>query len=81
MNAAEIKSDLFRRIDNLPKADLENMYNEFLALLNNTTKYKLTKTEHNAIKEALAESKNKNIHSRENVISEAKQKYPNLKFE
>ena len=81
MNTAEIKLDLFRRIDNLPKAELENIYNKFLALLNDTSKYKLTKLERKAIKEALAESENNNVHSHEEVVSEAKQKYPNLKFE
>jgi hypothetical protein len=32
MNAAEIKLDLFRRIDKLPKADLESLYDKFIAL-------------------------------------------------
>ena len=81
MNAAEIKLDLFRRIDSLPKADLDKIYSQFLALLNTTSNYKLTKSERKAIEEAMVESEKKNFHSREDVMMEAKQKYPNLKFE
>jgi hypothetical protein len=78
MNAAEIKLELFRKIDRLPKADLEIFYNNFQAFINTTSKYKLSKTEKNAIKEALVESGN--VYSTEDVMKEAKLKYPNLKF-
>ncbi|MBI9068257.1 MAG: hypothetical protein JEZ09_13265 [Salinivirgaceae bacterium] len=80
MNAAEIKLDMFRRIDNLPKTDLEKIYNKFLALINSTSNYKLSKAERLAIEQALEESEKGNAHSHEDVMTEAKQKYPNLKF-
>ncbi len=80
MNVAEIKLDMFRRIDSLPKTDLENIYHKFLALLDATSNYKLSDAERNAIESALEESKKGNIYSHENVMAEAKQRYPNLKF-
>ena len=80
MNAAELKLDLFRRIDNMPKADLEFFYNKFIALMEGTSRYNLNKYEKRAIEEALAESEKGNILTHEDVVNEAKQKYPNLSF-
>lgn len=81
MNVAELKLDLFRRIDSLSKADLENLYDKFISLLDASSLYNLNIYEKKAIEEALAESKKGNILSHENVVTEARQKYPNLKFE
>ncbi len=81
MNAAELKLDLFRRIDSLPKAELENIYDKFISLLDASSLYNLNKYEKKAIKEALAESKKGTILTHANVVNEAKQKYPNLNFE
>jgi len=80
MNAAEIKLDLFRRIDSLSKTDLEKAYNKILALLNTTSKYNLSKAEWLAVEQALEESEKGHVYSHEDVMNEAKQKYPNLKF-
>jgi predicted transcriptional regulator len=80
MNAAEIKLDLFRRIDSLPKNDLEKVYDKFLALLNLTSEYRLSETERQAIEEALEDSERGDVFSHEEVMNEAKRKYPNLKF-
>jgi len=81
MNAAEIKLELFRKIDSLPNTDLEKIYNGLLALINSTSNYKLPEDERKAIEDALEESEKGNTHSHEDVMFEAKQKYPNLKFE
>ncbi len=81
MNIAEIKLDLFRRIDSLSGADLKRNYGKIMALLNVQTKYKLNPTEKKAIQEAIEESKKGNILTHEQVLAEAKQKYSNLKFE
>jgi hypothetical protein len=78
MNAAEIKLDLFRRIDNLSKPDLEIIHNNLLAFTNTTSKYKLSKPEKIAIEEAIGKSGNGC--STEDVMKEAKLKYPNLRF-
>jgi hypothetical protein len=78
MKAAEIKLDLFRQIDNLPKSDLEFIYNNLQAFINATSNYKLSNPEKIAIEEALGETGN--LCSTEDVMKEAKLKYPNLKF-
>jgi len=80
MNAAEIKLDLFRRIDSLKEADLEKVYNEFIALLSTTSPYKLSTAEKAAIDEALEASKDGQRYTREEVMKEARQKYPDLNF-
>ena len=80
MNAAEIKLDLFRRIDSLKEADLEKVYSEFIALLSTTSSYKLSKAEKAAIDEALEASKDGQPYTREQVMKEARQKYPDLNF-
>ena len=81
MNIAEIKLDLFRKLDNLTPEELKRNYDKFLAIIESSAKYKLTKLERKAVEEAIDESNNGNIHSHEDVIKEAKQKYSNLKFE
>jgi hypothetical protein len=80
MNTAEIKLDLFRRIDSLPKADLKSLYNKFIALIDTTSKYKLNDFEKEAIEKALEESKKDKFYSQSDVLNEASEKYPNLKF-
>jgi predicted transcriptional regulator len=81
MNAAEIKLVLFRKIDNLKESDLERVYNQFVALLNATTPYdELSKDEKAAINEALEASKQGETYTHEQVMEEARGKYPNLKF-
>ncbi len=79
MNTAEIKLDLFRRIDNLKEKELKILYSKFIELLEHP-KYRLSKVESQAIDEALESSDYKNYKTTEEIMSEAKQKYPNLKF-
>jgi hypothetical protein len=80
MNTAEIKLDLFRKIDNLKEAELEKVYSKFIALLSATSPYILSKAEKAAIDEALEVGKDRQTYSREEVMNEARQKYPNLDF-
>lgn len=80
MNTAEIKLDLFRKIDSLTEPELEKVYRKFIALLSTTSPYMLSKAEKAAIDEALEVAKDSQTYSREEVMNEAKQKYPNLKF-
>jgi predicted transcriptional regulator len=80
MNAAEIKLDLFRKIDSLKESELEKVYNKFIALLGSSTTYNLSKIEKAAIDEALEASKNGQTFTHEEVMEEAKRKYPNLNF-
>lgn len=80
MNAAEIKLDLFRKIDNLKESELEKMYNKFLALLNASSPYKLSNDEKAAIDEALEASKQGKVYTHDEVMEDARGKYPNLRF-
>ncbi len=67
MNAAEIKLELFRRIDNLQEAELEKVYNKFLELLKATSPHELSKDEKAAIDEALEASKRGEIYTPMNM--------------
>jgi len=80
MNTAEIKLELFRKIDELSDTDLKRNYINILALLNAQTKYKLTTKERKAVEDAVEQSKKGNMLTHEEVLTEAKQKYSNLKF-
>jgi len=80
MNAAEIKLDLFRKIDSLKDTDLKRVYHSFLSLLTSSEKYTLTKAEKIAIEEALECSKKGETLTHESVMNEAQIKYPKLKF-
>jgi hypothetical protein len=80
MNAAEIKLDLFRKIDRLKESELEKMYNKFLAILNASSPYMLSENEKAAINEALEASKREIAYTHEEVMEEARGKYPNLNF-
>lgn len=80
MNAAEIKLDLFRKIDSLKEPELEELYYKFIALLSSTSSYKLSKSEKTAIDEALEANKNGKTYTSEEVMEEARRKYPNLNF-
>jgi hypothetical protein len=80
MNAAEIKLELFRKIDRLPKAELENLYHKFIALMDTNAVYKLNYLEKKAIEEALEQSEESKLVEHLDVINEASAKYPNLKF-
>lgn len=81
MNAAEIKLELFRKIDRLPSEDLEIVFNNISSFINASSKYKLSDEERKGIDIALEESAKGIFFSSESVMAEAKQKYPGLKFE
>ena len=81
MNAAEIKLELFRKIDRLPSKDLEIVFNNISSFINASSKYELSDEERKGIDIALEESAKGNVFSSESVVAEAKQKYPGLKFE
>jgi UDP-N-acetylmuramyl tripeptide synthase len=80
MNAAEIKLDLFRRIDNIKETELEKIYSKVVAILNSSSLYTLSKEEREAIQKAIEISKNGQTYTHEEVMEEARRKYPNLRF-
>ena len=80
MNTSEIKLDLFRKIDSLKDAELQRLYEKFLALLNTTSSYALSKEEKTAIEEAIEASEPGRTNTHADVMDEARAKYPNLRL-
>ncbi len=80
MNAAEIKLDLFRKIDRLNEAELEMVYEQILALMSATSRYNLSDDENRAIDASLKVSEEGAGYTYDEVVEEASRKYPNLKF-
>ena len=78
MSISELKLELFRRIDSLEDAELEKLYDKLLMLLESSSLHKLSKAENNAINEALESSATEKALSHEEVMKEAREKYPNL---
>jgi len=80
MNTLELKNKIIRKIDSLNEADFEKVYNQLLEVLKLETPYKISKEENEAIDLALKVSEEGETYSREDVIAEAQNKFPNLKF-
>ena len=78
MNTSDLKLELFRKIDNLNDEEIKRFYNPILSLLKSSEQYTLNSNEKEAIKEALEYSKKEKTLSHDEVIQEAKKKYPNL---
>ncbi|NJK96160.1 MAG: hypothetical protein HC905_15715 [Bacteroidales bacterium] len=78
MSTEEMKLDLFRKIDNLSDQELNKVYPTFLAILSSSEKHNLTSQEMKAVDEAL--NNPYDPISTESVLSEARQRYKNLKF-
>ena len=80
MNSAEIKLDLFRKIDSLDNSELEKIYNNLIGLLNTATSNKspLNPELKEALDEALDASKAGQTYSHEEVMQKTKEKYSNL---
>ena len=80
MNTSDIKLELFRKIDSLNEDELKRCYQPILSLLNSSEQYSLNKQEKEAIDEALEYSKKGETLSHDEVVREARKKYPNLKI-
>ena len=80
MNAADLKLELFRRIDALPDQVLEGVYQQLISVLQSSKEYKLSDEEKKAVNEALAERDKGISYSHNQVMEEAAKRYPNLKF-
>lgn len=80
MNSAEIKLDLFRKIDKLDNSKLEKIYNSLIGLLNSasTGEASISTELKNALDEAMDASKNGQVHTHEEVMQKTKAKYSNL---
>ncbi len=80
MNSVELKHKIIRQIDNLNDTDFEKVYHQLLEILNSANHYKLSEDENEAIDLALKVSEKGETYSHDDVVSEAKNKFPNLKF-
>ena len=81
MNISDIKLELFRKIDKLDDEELKRCYNQILSLLNASDQYNLKGYEKQFIDEALEYSRKGDTLTHEEVIEEARRKYPNLDIE
>jgi hypothetical protein len=80
MNTVKLKNKIIREIDRLKEEDFERIYHQLSEVLKSVTPYKLSEEENEAIDLALKTSEEEGKYSHQNVVSEAQQKYPNLKF-
>jgi len=80
MNTAELKNKIIRKIDSLNTADFEMVYEQLLEVLKLENPYRLSVEENEAIDLALKVSEEGETYSRKDVVAEAQNKFPNLKF-
>jgi len=80
MNSAEIKLDLFRKIDNLDNRKLKEIYNSLVGLLNSPLagETSLSPELKAALDDALDASKKGQIYAHDEVMQKTKERYPNL---
>lgn len=81
MNSLELKNRIIKQIDNLNEADFEKVYHQLLDILKSANHYKLSEEENEAIDSALKVSEESETYTHNEVIFEAQNKFPNLKFE
>jgi ribosomal protein S13 len=77
MNAAELKLDLFRRIDGMSQEQLEKIYKRLIDVLENNSVYELSDVEIHAVNEAVAEPSK---YLEDDIKKDAQRNYPNLRF-
>lgn len=77
MNSAEVKLDLFRKIDSLDNDDLKKIYARLVELLNeaSTDEPLLNPQIKAALDEALEASKKGQVSSHEEVMQKTREKY------
>lgn len=63
MKAAEIKLELFRKIDRLSSEELEIVFNNISTFINASSKYVLSEDERKGIDIALEESEKGNVYT------------------
>ena len=80
MNSLELKKKIINQIDNLKEEDFEKVYLQLLDILKPVSFYKLSEEENEAIDSALKVSEEGETYSKNEVISEARNMFPNLRF-
>ena len=80
MSILELKDQIIRNIESLNEDDFQKVYHQLLEVLKLGNIYKLTVEENEAIDQALRVSEEEGTYSHDEVMKEAKEKFPNLKF-
>lgn len=80
MNTVELKHKIIQTIDHLDEKDFEKIYPRLVEILQSASPYQLSEEENEALDSALKASEKGEPYSHDDVVSEAKKKYPNLKF-
>ncbi len=80
MNSLELKNKIIKQIDNLNESEFERVYHQLLEILKSANYYKLSEEENEAIDSALKVSEEGETYTHNEVSSEARNKFPNLKF-
>lgn len=80
MNSLELKNKIIKQIDSLNEAEFERVYHQLLEILKSANQYKLSEEENEAIDSALKVSEEGETYTKNEVISEVRNKFPNLKF-
>ena len=80
MDIAEKRSDLLKRISTLDDQQFERIFDEMMAVIQHGKTYQLTEEENFAIDQALGDDESTRRLQKNQVVAEAKGKYPNLKF-
>ena len=80
MNSAELKLDLFRKIDSLDNREIKKIYNNLLSILDTASSDKTSLSPEliTALEEALDGSKKGQVYTHEEVMEKTKEKYSNL---
>ncbi|HPV55839.1 MAG TPA: hypothetical protein PKW61_01820 [Tenuifilaceae bacterium] len=80
MNAAELKLDLFRRLDSLDSKNLDHVYSKIIGLINAELKSNqaLSPEIKAALDTAIEASEKGNVHSHESAMQKTRELYPNL---
>lgn len=80
MNSAELKLDLFRRLDSLDSSRLEMVYSKIVKLISteNPKGQSLPTEIKTALDLALEASKQGKVHTHDAAMHKTKEKYPNL---
>lgn len=80
MDTLELKKKIIQQIDHLNEVELEKVYLQLLDILKSSKNYTLTIEENDAINAAIKVSEDGETYSTNEVNSEAREKFPNLKF-
>ncbi|KOH43948.1 hypothetical protein [Sunxiuqinia dokdonensis] len=80
MNTIELKNKIVQKIDSLNDEEFERVYQQLQEILQSAAPYQLSEEENEAIDSALKASEDGGTYSHDDIRSEAKKKYPNLKF-